>query len=240
LPPGYPSPSKRLINEPTLPAVDGDRECMEAVYPERLRLMLLSDDAARGVPIWNIAARAALPMELPVFMGAALPVLMGTPLLGGPGGERERPVDGGAFDMALAGALAGALEDEAAPGLGGGERDLGAEGGGCDFAGALAFGAPFGGGGPGGPGGGPLGAPLGAPLGGGGPLGAPLGAPGAPRAPRAPAPMSAATLAVNGVSARMFSVRSRSMRSVRAMPWSRIRVRSSTRASCFCWRTGWF
>ena len=145
-------------------------------------------------------------MELPVFMGAALPVLMGTPLLGGPGGERERPVDGGAFDMALAGALAGALEDEAAPGLGGGERDLGAEGGGCDFAGALAFGAPLGGGAPG-------------------------PAPG-------PAPMSAATLAVNGVSARMFDVRSWSMRSVRAIPWSRIRFRSSTRASCFCWRMG--
>jgi hypothetical protein len=51
LPPGYPNPSKRLISEPTLPAVDGDRECMEAVYPERLRLMLLKDDAARGVPI---------------------------------------------------------------------------------------------------------------------------------------------------------------------------------------------
>jgi hypothetical protein len=50
-PPGYPSPSKRLINEPTLPAVDGDRACSLAVYPERLRLMLLSDDAARGVPI---------------------------------------------------------------------------------------------------------------------------------------------------------------------------------------------
>ena len=52
--------------------------------------MLLSDDAARGVPISNIAARAALPTELPVFMGTALPVLMCTPLLGGRAGERER------------------------------------------------------------------------------------------------------------------------------------------------------
>jgi hypothetical protein len=54
------------------------------------------------------------------------------------------------------------------------------------------------------------------------------------------APMSAAALAVSGVSARKFSVRSRSMRSVRAMPWSRIFLRSSTRPSCFFWRSGWF
>jgi hypothetical protein len=138
LPPGYPRPSKRLINEPTLPAVDGDR-ASDAVYPERLRLMLLKDDAARGVPIWNMAARAALPIEEPVFMGTALPVLIGLPLLGGPGGERERPVVGGASDMDLAGGLArgavlggaGALARGAV--FGGGERDLGAEGGGCDL-----------------------------------------------------------------------------------------------------------
>jgi hypothetical protein len=105
-------------------------------------------------------------------MGAALPVLIGFPVEGAPGGERERPVDGGAFDMALGGgafdmalggALAGALE-EAPPGVGGGERDLGAEGGGCALV-ALAFGAcgVLGGGGPGPFGGGPC--PFAPPLG---------------------------------------------------------------------------
>jgi hypothetical protein len=57
------------MSEATLPAVDGERACSLAVYPERLRLMLLSDDAARGVPMLNMAARAALPMEDPVLMG---------------------------------------------------------------------------------------------------------------------------------------------------------------------------
>jgi hypothetical protein len=52
IPPGCPRPLNRLIKEPTLPAVDGDRECMDAVYPEREREMLLSDAALRGVPIW--------------------------------------------------------------------------------------------------------------------------------------------------------------------------------------------
>ena len=42
---------KRRISEPTLPPVDGDRELMDAVYPEREREMLLSDAALRGVPI---------------------------------------------------------------------------------------------------------------------------------------------------------------------------------------------
>jgi hypothetical protein len=200
-------------------------------------------------------------------MGTALPVLIGLPLMGGPGGERERPVDGGAIDIDLPGGLrgavlgagalvrgavlggargpvlggargpvlggAGALRgpvlgafagalDEAPPGVGGGERDLGALGGGCDFV-ALALALAFGGGGPG-----PLGGALGGPLGGGAP------APPGPGPGPGPAPMSAATLAVSGVSARMLAVRSRSMRSVRAMPWSCICFRRSTRACCFC------
>ena len=233
--------------------------------------MLLKDDEARGVPIWNMAARAALPMEEPVFMGTALPVLIGLPLMGGPGGERERPVDGGASDLDLPGGLrgavlggavlggargpvlggargpvfgargpvlggAGALRgpvlgafagalDEAPPGVGGGERDLGALGGGCDFV-ALALALAFGGGAPGPLGGGALGGPLGGGAPGPGPAPAPGPGPG-------PA-MSAATLAVSGVSARMLSVRSRSIRSVRAMPWSCICFRRSTRACCFC------
>jgi hypothetical protein len=168
-------------------------------------------------------------------MGTALPVLIGLPLMGGPGGERERPVDGGAIDIDLPGGLrgavlgagalvrgpvlggAGALRgpvlgalggslDEPPPGVGGGERDLGALGGGCDFVAlALAFGGA--GGAPGPLGGGPLG---------GGALGGPFGG-GAPGPGPGPA-MSAATLAVSGVSARMLAVRSLSMRSVRAMP----------------------
>ena len=44
-------PLKRRISEPTLPPVDGDRELMDPVYPERLREILLSDAAPRGVPI---------------------------------------------------------------------------------------------------------------------------------------------------------------------------------------------
>jgi hypothetical protein len=191
-------------------------------------------------------------------MGTALPVLIGLPLMGGPGGERDRPVVGGAIDMVLAGglrgavfggargavfggargavfggalargavlgALAGAL-DEAPPGVGGGERDLGALGGGCDFVAlALAAALAFGGGpcGPCGPCGGLFGGAFGGAFGPGGPGGG------------APPPMSAATLAVSGVSARMLAVRSRSMRSVRAMPWSCICFRRSTRACCFC------
>jgi hypothetical protein len=175
-------------------------------------------------------------------MGTALPVLIGLPLMGGPGGERERPVDGGAIDIDLPGGLrgavlgagalrgpvlggAGALRgpvlgalggslDEPPPGVGGGERDLGALGGGCDFVAlALAFG---GGGAPGPLGGGPLGGPLGGGPLGGGALGGPFGG-GAPGPGPGPA-MSAATLAVSGVSARMLAVRSLSMRSVRAMP----------------------
>ena len=198
-------------------------------------------------------------------MGTALPVLMGLPLMGGPGGERDRPVDGGASDRDLPGGLRGAVLggavlggargpvfgargavlgtfggslDEPPPGVGGGERDLGFLGGGCDLAAlALALGGggpgPLGGGAPGPLGGGPLGAPLG-----GGPLGAPLGGGplgGAPGPGPGPGPaMSAATLAVSGVSARMLAVRSLSMRSVRAMPWSCICFRRSTRACCFC------
>jgi hypothetical protein len=208
-------------------------------------------------------------------MGTALPVLIGLPLMGGPGGERERPVDGGAIDMDLFGGLrgavlgagalvrgpvlggargpvlggargpvlggAGALRgpvlgafagalDEAPPGVGGGERDLGALGGGCDFV-ALALALAFGGGAPGPLGGGALGGPLG----GGAPGPGPGPAPGPPGPGPGPGPaMSAATLAVSGVSARMLSVRSRSIRSVRAMPWSCICFRRSTRACCFC------
>ena len=41
----------RRISEPTLPPVDGDRELIDPVYPERLREILLSDAALRGVPI---------------------------------------------------------------------------------------------------------------------------------------------------------------------------------------------
>ena len=167
-------------------------------------------------------------------MGTALPVLIGLPLMGGPGGERERPVDGGASDLDLPGGLRGAVLgagalggpvfgtrgpvlgtlggslDEPPPGVGGGERDLGFLGGGCDLA-ALALALAFGGGAPGPLGGGPLG---------GGALGGPFGG-GAPGPGPGPGPgpaMSAATLAVSGVSARMLAVRSLSMRSVRAMP----------------------
>jgi hypothetical protein len=123
-----------------------------------------------------MAARATLPIEEPVDMGAALPVLIGFPVEGAPGGERERAVVGGANDMDRPGGLgrgpvlggagafgrgpvlggagalppAGALE-EAPPGVGGGERDLGADGGGCAL-GALALGGPFGAGPGGAPG----------------------------------------------------------------------------------------
>ena len=148
-------PSKRLISEPTLPPVDGDRELMDPVAAEAERDGVLA--ALRGVPIWYMAARATLPMELPVLMGAALPVLIGLPLLALGGGRSTRVLGGGRSTRALGGG------DRERPGVGG-----------------LAGGGLAGGG-------------LAPPLAGGGG--------GAP-------PMSAATLAVNGVSARRCSVRS--------------------------------
>jgi hypothetical protein len=47
-------------------------------------------------------------------------------------------------------------------------------------------------------------------------------------------PIAAAVLAVCGVSARTFRSRSLSIRAESAIPWSRMHLRKSSLASCFC------
>ena len=75
-------PSKRRIKDPTDPPVEGLRELMP-VYADRERVIELRELALRGVPIWYVAAlalaaaRATLPIEDPVLIGAMLPVDMG-------------------------------------------------------------------------------------------------------------------------------------------------------------------
>ena len=69
---------KRLASDPAL-AAEGDLELICAVEARDAgREGVLA--TLRGVPILYAAARATLPMELPVLIGAALPVLMGLPL----------------------------------------------------------------------------------------------------------------------------------------------------------------
>jgi hypothetical protein len=85
-------PSKRRINDPTEPVVEGLRELIP-VYADRDRVIELREATLRGVPIWYvaalaIAALATLPIDEPVLIGALLPVLIETlgdllPRLGG-------------------------------------------------------------------------------------------------------------------------------------------------------------